>query len=324
MSGEGRALLPPLGGVPAEIPGLGDNPRHTEARLLLCVEEPEIYQNPVRARHFARVLTDLSADERWQVLLATHSPYFVLLSQFESLRRFTADQGVARVVSTSTAAISTASDVDKSKVMSCVEREVPRRFSEGFFADGVALVEGETDRVVIEVLAERLGTPLDSAGIAVLSMDSKQNLRIPAAILQGIGVPVYVIADGDALGGQRKHPGNEECASRVTASHREATEKLLDWLPKDVEQRFGTTAGFDLPTSVTSSWTLFYDDLEEELASWPGFDVQLNVAGGQLRGKNVSAYRAAAYLPPLDVAPVALRELVIALIAFGSIQRPIH
>ncbi len=309
--------------VAEEIPHVGDVPRRTPPALLLCLEEPEIYQHPVRARHFARVLTRLSSEAGSQVLLATHSPYFVLPSQFASLRRFSADRGVAEVVSTSRGAIAAASGVDEARVLKCMEKEVPRTFSEGFFADAVVLVEGDTDRAVIETLAERLDKPLDARGIAVLSMDSKQNLRVPAAILGGIGVPVYVVADGDALGGKRKHPLDDEKAKEVAGSHKAATETLLNWLPKDVTKRHGEIpAAFEDPTAITSGWTLFHDDLEEELAGWTGFEAELKAAGGELREKNLAAYRSATYSSQLDALPEALRELVEALVAFGVRSKP--
>jgi putative ATP-dependent endonuclease of OLD family len=310
----------PAGGpVTAEIPNLDDAPRASPPALLLCMEEPEIYQHPVRARHFARVLNRLAGEVGSQVLLATHSPYFVLPSQFASLRRFSVDQGVAHVVRTSVEEIATACDGDEERILRCVQKELPRTFSEGFFADAVVLVEGDTDRVVVETLAERLQRPLDAHGVAVLAMDSKQNLRVPAAILTGLGVPVYVVADGDALGGQRKHPDDAERASNVTASHRSATETLLKWLPSDVEATCGALpAAFGGPTTVTSRWTLFHDDLESELASWSEFESALIAAGAELRDKNLATYRNASYTVELDTVPDGLRQMIAAIGLFGS------
>ncbi len=159
--------------VAPEIPDLDDAPRGSPPALLLCLEEPEIYQHPVRARHFARVLNRLAGEVGSQVLLATRSPYFVLPSQFASLRRFSVDQGAANVVRTSVEAISALCQADEERVLRCVEKEVPRTFSEGFFADAVVLVEGDTDRLVIETFAERLERPLDARGVAVLAMEGK-------------------------------------------------------------------------------------------------------------------------------------------------------
>lgn len=62
----------------------------TDARpgLLLAVEEPEVYQHPVRARYVSGVLTGLAhgADTSTQVLYTTHSPFFVSVDNVTSIR----------------------------------------------------------------------------------------------------------------------------------------------------------------------------------------------------------------------------------------------
>ena len=37
-------------------------------------------------------------------------------------------------------------------------------------------------------------------------MGSKENLKVPFMLLDLVGIPVYVVADGDADGAERKHP----------------------------------------------------------------------------------------------------------------------
>ena len=55
---------------------------------IVAIEEPEIYQHPVRARAFARTLVELSTQPAIQVVLATHSPYFVQNTEkFSALHR---------------------------------------------------------------------------------------------------------------------------------------------------------------------------------------------------------------------------------------------
>lgn len=50
-------------------------------------EEPELYQHPPQARHLAGVFTRLS-DQNSQILVCTHSPYFVSGRGFEQIRLF--------------------------------------------------------------------------------------------------------------------------------------------------------------------------------------------------------------------------------------------
>jgi putative ATP-dependent endonuclease of OLD family len=90
----------------------------------------------------------------------------------------------------------TRANCEQESARKTIEQLVPKTFSEGFFADGVVLVEGDTDRVIVEVLAERLGSPLDLIGISVLDTGGKANLHLPYCLLSEFEVPCYVLVDG--------------------------------------------------------------------------------------------------------------------------------
>src|ERR1022692_4650647 len=57
----------------------------TAPTLILGCEEPELYQHPPQARHLAGVFEKLSQDNA-QIIVTTHSPYFVSGKNFESVR----------------------------------------------------------------------------------------------------------------------------------------------------------------------------------------------------------------------------------------------
>ena len=54
-------------------------------RLILGCEEPELYQHPPQARHLSNVLQELSQANS-QIIVSTHSPYFVSGRAFDSVR----------------------------------------------------------------------------------------------------------------------------------------------------------------------------------------------------------------------------------------------
>lgn len=236
--------------------------------LVVAIEEPEIYQHPIRARSFARVLAELSAQFNVQVLVATHSPYFVRPDQFESLRRFTLVKGVSGVNNTTLSKLAAAADCDEARAQKTIQLNLPTAFSEGFFADCVVLVEGETDKVILESLAELMNSPLDGLGISVLDMSSKDAIQVPFAMLsKELGVPAYVMVDGDALGADRKHHSDPAKAGNARNSHKKSTDTICGWLP-DGTARHGTLPySFGSPTVVTDRYTIWEDDIEEELAN---------------------------------------------------------
>lgn len=263
--------------------------------LLVCIEEPEIYQHPIRARAFARVLADLANQPRAQVMLATHSPYFVTPARFESLRRFTLLGGKSNEAHTTIASVASATvgAEKEEKVGKTVSQQLPTAFSEAFFADSVVLVEGLTDRVVLERVAERLGVPFDAVGIAIVGIGGKGSLRIPNGILDGLGIPTYLVADGDALGAARKGYADATGEASAHGSHKAECEDLVAWLPTPTNVILGTAPySFEAPTIVSDTYTIWNDDLETELASWPSFVAAQAANGHSPRSKNVLSYRA--------------------------------
>lgn len=308
----------------------GEDEIAAEARLLeslsglpsviVAVEEPEIYQHPVRARSFARTLLELSAQPEVQVLLATHSPYFIQPEQFGALHRFTYANGETSVATATVASVALVSGLDEDKIEKAILSSVPTEFSEGFFADAVVLVEGQTDRIVLEAVATKLGKDLDRLGVTVLSVEGKGGLRVARAILMALGVPTFVLADGDFGTSARKVYRNktnaEINASRAQAhdSHKQATVGLLTALPSTSTATHGSLPySFGDPSVVCGDFTVWKDDIEEELGRWASFESALTSAGIDLasrNNKNLLAYRNAVFASDVADLPSILKSVI--------------
>lgn len=186
--------------------------------LVLAIEEPELYQHPSRQRHMAAVLLKLAQGtipgvaKRTQVIYSTHSPLFVGLDRFEHirlLRKADNADGKPRVTKAVKAELDAVADeiwVAGGSQGSKYTAETLRPrlqavmtpwVNEGFFADVAVLVEGEDDRAAILGAAASMGHNFDSAGISVIPCMGKNNLDRPLVIFRRLGIPVYVIWDGD-------------------------------------------------------------------------------------------------------------------------------
>jgi putative ATP-dependent endonuclease of OLD family len=316
----------------------GEDEAATQARLeeslsglpsiIVAIEEPEIYQHPVRARSFARTLLELSAQANVQVLLATHSPYFIQPEQFGALHRFSYASGETSVATASVASVASSSGLDEDKVEKAIVSSVPTEFSEGFFADAVVLVEGQTDRIVLEAVATKLGKDLDRLGVTVLSVEGKGGLRVARAILTALGIPTYVLADGDFATSERKtykdKTGDEIKASRAQAhaSHKAATEDLIAALPSTTIAAQGTLPySFGSPTVVCGDFTVWRDDIEEELGTWASFESALAATGIALtsrNNKNLLAYRNAVIAANDEDLPGTLKSVIAEIAALSG------
>jgi hypothetical protein len=288
--------------------------------IVVAIEEPEIYQHPVRARSFARTLVDLSAQDGVQVLLATHSPYFIQPEQFTALRRFTYAEGETRVSAASVDEVARSYDLDEDRIEKAIVASVSSEFSEGFFADGVVLVEGATDRVVVEAIAAKLGKDLDWLGVTVLSVEGKAGLLLARAILDSFGIPTYVLADGDFGTASRRtyrdKTESEAAAARAQAhaSHKKATEELVAGLPAASVVVSGSLPySFGDQSVVCEGFAIWRDDIEEELLAWASFESALreeDISLAARNNKNLLAYRNAVRAADKNDLPQIFIDLV--------------
>jgi len=249
---------------------------HQLPDFVLTIEEPELYQHPSRQRHVARVLHKLASGsipgvaDRTQILYTTHSPYFIGLdriNQIRLLRKVPNGPGkpkVTKIVSC---------DLDKvaaeiwraagepqtpftgDSLMPRLESLMTPWMNEGFFADVVVLVEGEDDRAVILGVAQVLGYDLESMGFSVIPCGGKNSLDRPAAIFRHLGIPVYVIWDGDKGKTGKHKPKPEDNHLLLRLMGREP----VDWPPCMVEAHF---ACFETDLETTLKYELGEDVFE--------------------------------------------------------------
>jgi putative ATP-dependent endonuclease of OLD family len=220
--------------------------------LLLVVEEPEVYQHPVRARYVARVLADLArdTDQSTQVVYTTHSPYFVSVDNIPAVRLLrltpcTTETGERSWTRASAASLDEiAARLDQARagtgqtwIPERVAAQLPgllgSTVSEGLFADAVVLVEGEEDIGLVDGAAAAAGVDLAALGVAVVSVGGKDPLPLASEVFRALGVPLYVVFDTDEKpDGQATDPGG----LRLNA--------MLTWLADGTaSERPGTTVG---------------------------------------------------------------------------------
>ncbi|MDX1993684.1 MAG: ATP-dependent endonuclease [bacterium] len=184
--------------------------------FMIAIEEPELYQHPNRQRYFGRVLRKLANGDLSgvvddiQLVCATHSPLFVDPLHFDEvriIRKQQLDEGLPK-----TAKCYHARYDDVAKQMGEIKGDfrytvdrlratMPQMMSpfinEGFFADVVVIVEGESDRAILLEVSNQLTIDLESMGISIVPTIGKGNLVIPAVIFRSLNIPTYLLWDCD-------------------------------------------------------------------------------------------------------------------------------
>jgi putative ATP-dependent endonuclease of OLD family len=296
------APTPAADGAEPDQPGAAEEANVPESPLVppalfLGLEEPELYQHPQQARHFASTLArlgDSSGD--LQVAYATHSEHFVDAARYERLRRFQRVVGASwprsQVTRATIAGVAArlADVVEPQDVAARIRMSLSRQLAEAVFARAVLVVEGRTDAGFMQGIADRTGG-FDADGIAVVFGLGKPQLPIPWSILTELGIPTYVMFDGDAGRASRaadsgKTPDEVE---QVRTEGAELNRLLL-----------GTFGGVlnDFPeTAAHDKFAVLHDDLETEAGTWSEYTAELarsRAELGDLRGKSEDVYRLAA------------------------------
>lgn len=190
----------------------------TMPNLILGVEEPELYQHPNRQRHLAKILLKLAQGsirgvaEQAQVIYSTHSPLFVGIDRFHSLRVLHKEPGEngkpkrTKVLSTTFDEVARIIEKADDKPEGTYTGDTLKArlhtlmtpwMNEGFFADIAVLVEGEEDRAAIIGAAYAINLDLESIGATIIPCNGKNNLDKPVAIFSKLQIPTYVIWDSD-------------------------------------------------------------------------------------------------------------------------------
>lgn len=175
--------------------------------LILGFEEPELYQHPPQARHLSSLLEKLSS-ENTQVMLTTHSPYFVSGKGFESIRMFLRNQadGATKVSSLDYAELSEqlahalgCEPVPPSSIMATVEQILQPSQNEMFFTKVPVLVEGVEDVAFIATYLQLKDkwTIFRKYGCHFIVANGKGPMSRPLAIGKGLNIPIFTVFDGD-------------------------------------------------------------------------------------------------------------------------------
>lgn len=180
----------------------------SQPTLLLGIEEPELYQHPPQARHLATLLESLSK-KTTQVILTTHSPYFISGKGFETIRV------VRKNLTNGKTFVKQYTLVELAKRLSEVLGDNPRTPSETvaavsqimqpsqnelYFSTRPILVEGTEDISFISTHLKLSGrwNKFREYGIHFIVCGGKNAMSRPLAIAQGLGIPVFVLVDGDS------------------------------------------------------------------------------------------------------------------------------
>lgn len=176
-------------------------------KLILGCEEPELYQHPPQARHLSSVLECLS-DGNAQIVVTTHSPYFVSGKGFETVRMVARIEGKKYSgVSQSTFDIiakryadATGDKLNQETAQQAkLQQALNPSQNEMFFTRRLILVEGLEDIAYLTTWLILTGRwdEFRARGCHAVPVGGKDKLILPLIVAQELGIPCFVILDSD-------------------------------------------------------------------------------------------------------------------------------
>lgn len=196
-----RSFLIALLQVLADIEG------ESSPSLILGFEEPELYQHPPQAKHLSWLLEELSKNDN-QIIITTHSPYFVSSKGYENIRliRWFSDSSTSKIsqvgyeqLCSSIASALKCNPQAPTELMASVEQIMQPSQCELFFCKVPILVEGPEDVAFISAYISFTNKWADFRrfGCHFVVSGGKTSMSRPLVIAQHLGLPVFIIFDGD-------------------------------------------------------------------------------------------------------------------------------
>jgi energy-coupling factor transporter ATP-binding protein EcfA2 len=176
-------------------------------RMILACEEPELYQHPPQARHLASVLQTLS-EANAQIVVSTHSPYFVSGRGFENVRMIRRDPAanhstvsqvtfnrISERVAEVTGEVPTPIPAQRGRLQQALQSQL----NEMFFTPKLVLVEGIEDTAYITswMLISDRWDDFRRYGCHLVAANGKSYLIEPIIIAQELDLPVFTLFDAD-------------------------------------------------------------------------------------------------------------------------------
>lgn len=186
---------------------LSGHDTNTGSRLILGCEEPELYQHPPQARHLASVIQKLSTKNS-QVIICTHSPYFVTGREVEDVRSIRPEPSRRESVCGHVTFDQIAKTIQVARgetpakpagIMLKVHQTLQPALNEVFFTNVLVLVEGLEDVAYISTYLTLMDKWDDfrKLGCHLVPAGGKSSICQPLAITKHLKIPTFVVFDSD-------------------------------------------------------------------------------------------------------------------------------
>ncbi len=223
------ALIEVIAHHEAEIASREGEALNQKATVLLF-EEPELYMHPHLMRRLKKALKGIANSDNWQVIISTHSPFLLdVANDPKSLIIFRKKDSKGNRFKQLHIDPFNQDDRSRNDRMALrASLDFHPTVAEGFFAERVVLVEGDTEMAVFrhsEHLLKLLQiSPEKSDLTTLISCGGKWTIPAMARLLRDFEIPFRVVHDID-----RKSRNEEELKSITSIDPYSANERISEF-----------------------------------------------------------------------------------------------
>lgn len=251
-----KAILESLSlNAPELNPGLGElNLLFIAAELLLLkddsdggmklalIEELEAHLHPQAQLRLISYLQNEYNENDVQIIISTHSP--ILASKINLKNLILMKNGFGYDLYEGNTGLQKGDYLFLQRFLDSTKANL-------FFAKGIIMVEGDAENILVPVMAEILGYPLEKYGVSIVNVGSTAFLRYSGIMIRkdgnNIGIPVSVITDCDVK------PYDIDPVTKEKAFKEKIIESKQMEVEKNKKYTNGSVRGFASPR-----WTLEY------------------------------------------------------------------
>ena len=207
---------------------------------LALIEELEAHLHPQAQLRLINYLQKEYNENGAQIIISTHSPILASKINLKNLILLKDNQGYDLAEGKT--------GLEKGDYL-FLQRFLDSTKSNLFFAKGIIMVEGDAETILLPVIADILGYPLEKYGVSIVNVGSTAFLRYSRIMVRNdgstIGIPVSLVTDCDV-----RPYDDEDSGRRFVEKERESADAVV---AKKEKYEIGTIHAF-----VSPRWTLEY------------------------------------------------------------------
>lgn len=172
--------------------------------LLFILDEPEAHLHPLAQKWLAKKMFKM-AEDGLQIILTTHSPYFVDLNFIEGINLIRKDfettlninQNAYKLYNHCLKTASNPQKTNEGTIVPFYANNSTAQILSGFFANKIVLVEGPSEELALPIYFEKLGFDPTEFGVEIIGVGGKGNLAKWWRLFTLYQIPTLICFDND-------------------------------------------------------------------------------------------------------------------------------